>query len=202
MVAANPRRPPQHDEAGRERRTRSVLFVQGGGKGTHDTWDNKLVASLEKALGGRYSIRYPRMPDEANPDAGAWKKAIDRELRQLEDGVVLVGHSIGGAVLIDHLADGAGPAKPAGIFLIATPFIGDGGWPSDDLRPTEAVAAALSDGAPLYLYQGRDDETVPSSHIELFARAFPRATIRVLEGRNHQLNDDLSELARDISLLE
>ena len=180
----------------------SVLFVQGGGKGTHDSWDHKLVASLSKALGRRYTVRYPRMPEEANPDAAAWKKAIDRELRQLGDGVILVGHSVGAAVLVDYLADGAWPAKPVGVFLIATPFIGDGGWPSDDLRPTAKAAATLSDRAPLYLYQGRDDETVPPAHIDLLAQALPRATIRVLEGRNHQLNDDLSEVARDITLLE
>ncbi len=201
MVGPGARRPQKHDKD-RDLASRSVLFVQGGGKGTHDSWDNKLVASLRKALGRRYTVRYPRMPDEANPDAGSWKTAIDRELRQLGDGAILVGHSLGAAFLIDYLTDGAWPARPVGVFLIATPFIGDGGWPSDDLRPTAAAAASLSDGAPLYLYQGRDDDTVPSSHIDLLARAFPRATIRVLDGRNHQLNDDLSEIARDIRLLE
>jgi len=64
------------------------------------------------------------------------------------------------------------------------------------------MAVALHDGAPLFFYQGRDDETVPSSHIEMFATAFPHATIRRLEGRDHQLNDDLSELGHDIRLLE
>src|SRR4051812_15264491 len=41
-----------------------VMFVQGGGEGAHDSWDNKLVASLEQALGAGYSVRYPRMPKE------------------------------------------------------------------------------------------------------------------------------------------
>ena len=90
----------------------------------------------------------------------------------------------------------------AGVFLIATPFIGDGGWPSEDLRPTAEVARALHGGEALHFYQGGDDETVPFSHLELFATAFPAATIRRLEGRNHQLNDDLSEVARDITLLK
>ncbi len=200
MVAAKAHRPRKPEKV-LDRRPGSVLFVQGGGKGVHDSWDNKLVASLRNALGRRYTIRYPRMPNEAHPDPAAWKKAIDRELRKLGDGVILVGHSVGAAVLVDHLADGAWPAKPAAVFLVATPFIGDGGWPSGDLRPTKAVGAALSDGAPIYFYQGRADETVPSSHVDLLAQAFPRATLRVLEGRNHQLDDDLSELARDIRSL-
>ena len=180
--------------------TKELLFVQGGGKGTHDSWDNKLVASLQQALGPTCTIRYPRMPDEGDPDPAAWKRTVARELEKLSDGVFLVGHSVGAAILMDYLADGTIERRVAGVFLIATPFIGDGGWPSEDLRPTRQVALELHDGAPLYFYQGRDDETVPFSHIEMFARTFPDATIRRLEGRNHQLNDDLSEVAHDITL--
>ena len=183
-------------------RTRQLLFVQGGGRDTHDAWDDKLVASLEQALGPGYTIRYPRMPDEADPDPATWRRTIARELRELRDDVVLVGHSIGAAILMDYLADGTLTRRLAGVFLIATPFIGDGGWPSEDLRPTTQVAVDLHDGAPLYFYQGGDDDTVPVSHIDMVAAAFPAATIRRLEGRNHQLNDDLSEVAHDITLLE
>src|SRR3977135_2378463 len=89
----------------REGRLKEVLFVQGGGKGTHDSWDNKLVASLEQALGPAYTIRYPRMPAEADPDSAAWKRAVARELKKVSDGVLLVGHSVGAAILLDYLGD-------------------------------------------------------------------------------------------------
>jgi len=173
-----------------------VLFVQGGGKDVHDAWDNKLVASLEQALGAGYTIHYPRMPDEADPHAQVWKKAIGRELSKLSDGVVVVGHSIGGAIVLDYLAE-HDERRIAGLFLIATPFIGDGGWPSDELRRTSETIAQLPD-VPIYFYQGSDDETVPIGHIEMFAKAVPHAKIRKLEHRNHQLNDDLSEVAQDV----
>jgi predicted alpha/beta hydrolase family esterase len=185
----------------RRRLSRQVLFVQGGGKGTHDEWDNKLVASLEEALRPGYTIRYPRMPREADPHAVAWKKAIARELGKLSDGAILVGHSLGAAILLDYLANGNLARRLGGVFLIATPYIGEGGWPSEELRPTRELAGDLPSGAPLYLYQGRNDETVPFSHVGMFAKALPHATIRRLKGRDHQLNDDLSEVARDISLL-
>ena len=177
---------------------RQVLFVQGGGKGTHDDWDDKLVASLRKALGSGYSVHYPRMPDEDRPDAAAWKKEIARALAELGDAAVLVGHSVGGAILVDHLADGVPDPRPVAVFLIATPFIGDGGWPSGDLRPTREAAAKLPAALPVYFYQGDGDDTVPSSHLGMFAKALPRATVRRLDGRDHQLNDDLSEVAHDI----
>ena len=181
---------------------KQLLFVQGGGREVHDAWDNKLVASLKEALGPDYTISYPRMPDEAAPHPADWQRALARELRRLSDGAFLVGHSVGAAILLDYLAAGTAKRRLAGVFLISTPFIGDGGWPSEDLRPTTEVALELRNGAPLFFYQGRNDETVPFSHIEMFASAFPGATIRCLEGRDHQLNDDLSDVARDIRLLE
>jgi len=115
--------------------------------------------------------------------------------------VILVGHSIGAAILIDYMADGNLERRPDGIFLIAAPFIGDRGWPSDDLRPTKELASLLPDEAPRFLYHGRDDETVPFSHVGMLAKALPHATVRRFKGRNHQLNDNLSELAHDIRRL-
>ena len=54
---------------------------------------------------------------------------------------------------------------------------------------------------PAIFYHGRDDEVVPYSHVEMYAEMFPRAIVRCLSGRNHQLNDDLSEAALDIKVL-
>ena len=82
--------------------------------------------------------------------------------------------------------------------LSPTPFIGAGGWPSGDLRPTKKVVPHLPDGTPLHLYQGGDDDTVPLSHLGMFEKVLPHAAIRRLAGRDHQLNNDLSEVAHDI----
>ena len=79
---------------------RQVLFVQGGGEGVHDNLDGKLVASLNSELGPNYEIRYPRMPKEDDPSYGTWKAALEKELAALDDGAFLVGHSLGGTMLI------------------------------------------------------------------------------------------------------
>ena len=51
-------------------RSRQVLFIQGGGAGAHDDWDDKLVDSLRGALGDGYVVLYPRMPAEDDPGYG------------------------------------------------------------------------------------------------------------------------------------
>src|SRR5215813_8113301 len=111
--------------------TRQVLFIQGGGAGAHDEWDDKLVDSLRRELGAGYDVRYPRMPDEDSPSYAGWSAAIRRELTALDDGTVVVGHSVGGTILINVLAERP-PERELGVMvLIAAPFVGAGGWPGD-----------------------------------------------------------------------
>jgi predicted alpha/beta hydrolase family esterase len=176
---------------------KQVLFIQGAGEGVHDCWDSKLVASLERELGEGYVVRYPRMPGEDDPTYAAWKAALTAEFNALQDGAILVGHSVGGTILIHVLAEL--PPKPAigGLFIIAAPFIGDGGWPSDDIDDTD-LSERLPPGVPVYLYHGTNDEIVPTAHVHLYADAIPHAVVRMLEHSDHQLNEDMSDVARDI----
>jgi hypothetical protein len=46
--------------------------------------------------------------------------------------------------------------------------------------------------------RARGDETAPPSHADLYGRAIPQAQVRLLPGRDHQLNNDLREVAEAI----
>lgn len=175
--------------------------IQGGGKGVHDEWDNKLVASLERELGPGYEIRYPRMPNEADPKYALWKAALKKEFAKLDDGAILVGHSIGGTILINVLAEEPPDSSPSGIFLVAAPFVGKGGWSSEDIKPISDLGARLQARWKVYLYHGSEDDTAPFGHIDLYEKVIPQAVVRRLAGCNHQLNDDMSEVL-DIRRLE
>ena len=179
-----------------------LMFVQGGGaEGTHDEWDNKLVEHLGRKLGPDYEVRYPQMPNEADPSYARWKVALANEFGRLDDGAILVGHSIGATILINTLVEKPPDLALGGIFLLAAPFVGEGGWPSEDIRPMSNLGKRLPAQTPVYAYHGSDDETVPFEHIGLYARAIPQAVIRRLAGRDHQFNNDLSEVAADIRQL-
>jgi len=45
---------------------------------------------------------------------------------------------------------------------------------------------------------GTDDTTVPFAHVKLYAKAIPRAIVRALPNRDHQLCNDLRDVAQDI----
>ena len=180
-----------------------VLFIQGGGaEGTHDEWDNKLVEHLGRELGPDYEIRYPQMPNEADPKYARWKVALQKEFGRLDDGTILVGHSIGGTILINTLVEESPDLALSGIFLLAAPFVGEGGWPSEDIKPMSDLGKRLPAQTPVYAYHGSEDETVPFEHVGLYARAIPQAVVRRLTGRDHQLNNDMSEVAADIRRLD
>lgn len=177
---------------------RDILFIQGGGADTHDHWDSKLVDSLKQALGQRYWVHYPRMPNEDDPAYASWKTAIAANIDRLGDGLILVAHSIGAMILVNALAAGTPNYSLNGLFLIGTPFIGEDGWSSKEIVPRKNLGARLPADMPVFLYHGDQDDTVPIDHADLYAQAIPQAKIKRLKGRDHQLNNDVSEIAHDI----
>jgi pimeloyl-ACP methyl ester carboxylesterase len=178
---------------------RQVLFIQGGGAGAHDEWDDKLFNSLRRELGDGYEVRYPRMPAEDDPSYARWSAAIQREMTALDDGAVVAGHSVGGTILINALADRPPDRELRAIVLIAAPFVGAGGWPGDEFELPRDLGARLPQGVPVHVFHGLKDETAPPSHADLYARAIPQAQLHRLPGRDHQLDNDLSEVAKTIS---
>jgi pimeloyl-ACP methyl ester carboxylesterase len=178
--------------------TRQILFIQGGGAGGHDEWDNKLFDSLRRELGGGYELRYPRMPEEGDPSYARWSAAIWREMTTLDDGAVVVGHSVGGTILINALAERPPGRKLGAIVLIASPFVGTGGWPGDEFELPYNLGARLPQDVPVHVFHGLQDETVPPAHADLYAHVVPQAHLHRLHGRDHQLNNDLSDVAKAI----
>jgi predicted alpha/beta hydrolase family esterase len=181
---------------------RQILFIQGGGQGVHDEWDDKLVVSLEQALGVRNEIRYPRMPDEQDPSSAAWSPTIRRELDSLTDGAVVVGHSVGGTLLVQALVGDSHRRDLAGIVLIGAPFVGAGGWPGEGFEFSADLGATLPAGVPVHVFHGLEDSTVPPLHAGLYGAAIARAQVHLLPERDHQLNDDLSEVAAALDALQ
>jgi len=106
--------------------------------------------------------------------------------------------SVGGAVIVRLLAEAEPPKPLAGLFLIAAPYMGVGGWAIGGFATPADLGARTPQTLAIYLYHGTSDEIVPFGHLDLYARLLPRASPRRLRHRDHQLNGDLSEVAQDI----
>lgn len=154
-------------------RSRQVLLIQDGGAGVHDGWDGKLVDSLTNALGDGYEVRYPRMPQEDDPNYAAWSVAIRRELAAREDKAVVASHSVGGAILIGTLTARSMERGLRSIVLTAAPFVGAGGWLGVGFEFSSDLGARLPTDVPVHPFHGLADQTVPPSHVDLYGPATP-----------------------------
>ncbi|KQW42466.1 MULTISPECIES: alpha/beta hydrolase [unclassified Roseateles] len=175
-----------------------VLFIQGGGEGAHAA-DAPLAASLRQALGDGYEVHYPRMHGEDDPSLEPWKAQIAAELSPLRGAVTLVGHSLGGSMLLRYLAEQTPPVPIAALFLLAAPAWDGEQWVFDELVLPPDLGDQLAAVGRITIYHCRDDETVPFAHLALHAARLPRATTRPLARGGHQFDNDLSAVATDIS---
>jgi serine hydrolase len=179
---------------------KQVLFIQGAGEGAYQE-DKKLADCLRQALGADYDVRYPVMPDEDSAPYDQWKQRVETELNTTSGPVLLVGHSVGAAILAKCLTEIDVDQPVVGIFPLSTPFWGGDGWQYEGYQQLELpndFAARLPQNAPVFLYHSQDDAIVPFRHLALYARILPKATVRAFERGGHQLNNDLTVIAKDI----
>jgi predicted alpha/beta hydrolase family esterase len=180
---------------------RYVLFIHGAGTGAYAA-DRLLADSLQAALGDGFRVDCPKMPDEENAPYRKWKAEIRSRLARARGTPILVGHSVGGSVLLKFLCERRAPARIAGLFVIATPFWGaDDFWKWDEVQLPADAKSKLAGRWPLVFYHSRDDEVVPFAHLGMYAKRLPRAVLRKSAARGHQFGNDLTRVAADIRRL-
>ncbi len=181
--------------------TKQLLFIHGAGNKRRPLGSGKLIAYLQEKLGSDYVALSPDMPDPENPRYLAWRDQIEQELAVLEDGCILIGHSLGGSVLLKAFAEGVSHKRIAGLFLVAVPYWGkDEDWELEYSLP-EGFAAKLPPISRLVFYHSRNDEVVPFGHVWQYKEKLPQALARVLDGSEHSFSAGLPELVDDLKNL-
>jgi predicted alpha/beta hydrolase family esterase len=177
--------------------TTRVIFIQGGGEGAHAE-DASLVESLRQLLGSGYDVRFPRMPQESDPDVDSWKKTIASELSQVPGKGILVAHSVGGSILLRYLSEETVETSIAGLFVLAAPAFDGDRWNFDDLKLRPDVAEKLAAIPRIVFYHCRDDDVVPFAHLALHGARIPRAAMRAFDCGGHSFDSVLGAVASDI----
>ncbi|MFD1143186.1 RBBP9/YdeN family alpha/beta hydrolase [Larkinella insperata] len=179
---------------------KQVLFIHcAGPQGPHTGSDN-LVSDLRQRLGAQYRVRYPQMPNPDAPHYTPWKKRLEAELAATDGTVVLVGHSLGGSVILKYLAE-ENPANPiAGVCVVAAPYWGKKGWKSRDFTLPKNLST-LSLIPQIIFFHSHDDEVVPFFHAIRYAELLPDVRVCALEHLGHLFTEGCAELAHEIRRL-
>ena len=196
-------------------KARQVIVVHGGE--THASYDDYLAYLrtvpfdpfeergkswrdlLPETLGEGFSVIAPKMPCKQNAKYAEWSIWFRRLVPFLEDGALLIGHSLGGVFLAKFLSEEELPVRIAGLFLVAAPFDEeDAPYSLADFSLTERVHTAAERCGRIYIYHSKDDPVVPFADAEKYARVFPEAAVRRLDGRGHFSDAEFSEIISDM----
>lgn len=178
---------------------KQVLFIHSAGPQGENQGSKGLLQSLKSELGSAFQVIAPQMPDPEDPQYPEWQKKLKEEIASLEDGAVLVGHSIGGSALLKFLSEEQHGKSFAKLITIAAPFWGiDDEWELKDFALAEDFASRNSLLPEVVLFHSIGDEIVPFKHLEKYLETLPGATVRQLSGSDHIFQEGLTEVAEEI----
>jgi predicted alpha/beta hydrolase family esterase len=142
---------------------------------------------LESDLGPGWEVFKPQMPGGRNNHYEEWEIWFSKILKHARDGVVLVGHSLGGNFLVKYLSENKHPVTISSLHLIAPAWNTRTFTMPTSYRRLKAIPH-------IYVYHSTDDTVVPFSDAERLCKVVPTATLIRFENRGHFLGSDFPEL--------
>ena len=160
-------------------------------------WKENLV----KVLGKKFEVVLLRMPNPLNARYEEWEIVFNKVLPFLRNKPILVGHSMGGIFLAKYLSKHRFPKRILATILVAAPFNGAhrGEYYSlVDFALPKSLKGFATQGGKIFIYQSKDDPTVPFANAERYKQAIPSATIVWFQHKGHFSQWTFPELARHI----
>lgn len=162
-------------------------------------WKNMLA----ERLGPAFQIIFPAMPCKQNAKYQEWVIWFEKHPPFLRDGVIFVGHSLGGIFLAKYLSEQKIPLKIKATLLVAAPYSTKDEHPLADFILTKSLAGLKEQGGEIVLYHSSDDVIVPFSNAQRYEKELTGATTRFFSDRGHfneeifqELEDDLRRISK------
>jgi uncharacterized protein len=162
-----------------------------------DGWKDK----LQDEMGSGYDIIFPRMPSNRNAKYVEWKIWLENFFPFLKDGIILIGHSLGGIFLAKYLSENDFPAKIKAVFLVAAPYDAKGMDDSHflgDFSLPVSLKKMESQAEKIFLCHSKDDPVVPFTDLDKYAQALPGAEKKIFEDKGHFMGENFPEIAEEI----
>lgn len=163
----------------------SLDYFRGNG------WKNK----MQESLGDEFDVIVPRMPNAFNARYCEWKIWFEKLIPFLENGVILVGHSLGGIFLAKYFSENKFPKIVKTTVLISAPFDDEGEeYSLVDFVLPPSLELFEKQGGKIFLYHSKDDTSVLPIQCEKYKRAISSAQVIMFEDKGHFTQDKFPEL--------
>jgi len=197
---------------------KQIILIHGGQ--TYDSYEEYIsslqvkVLDFERAqqkfwkdtfaerLGSDYEVIAPRMPNGHNAKYLEWKIWFDKYVPYLQDGAVLVGHSLGGIFLAKYLSENTFPCGISATILLAAPH------DAEDLEDSladfvlpDSLALFEKQGGKIHLFQSKDDPVVRYEDVVAYKAQLSSASVIVFENHGHFNIEEFPELVELIKKL-
>ena len=155
--------------------------------------------TLPRELGEEFEVLVPHMPNKQNARYAEWKIWFERVLPFIQNGVVLVGHSLGGIFLAKYMSENKFPKAIDGLFLVAAPHneTADIG----DFALNGSLEGVRKQCSNIHLYQSKDDPIVSFNEVASYKKYLPDAAVHIFEDRGHFKQEDFPEIVEEIKKL-
>jgi len=159
--------------------------------------------SLQQKLGQNFEVITPDMPNGWNAKYLEWKIWLEKIIPFLDNGVILVGHSLGGIFLAKYLSENNLPKKVRSLFLISAPFDEkDLDESLGDFILPQSLEGINKQAEEIFIYHSKDDPVVPFTDCLKFKNKLPNAEVVVFEDREHFNQEEFPELIEKIKKID
>lgn len=199
------------------KRKQQVLFIHGGTP--HDNHSryievlkNKTIKlewieqkrdwknNLYQDLGEDFIVYSPQMPNKQTAQYEEWKIVFSKVFEDVDEGVILVGHSLGALFLVKYLSEEIISKKIKKTILLGTPFDQEGmdNDPLLSFTRTRSLELFSKQAGDIYFYHSEDDFVVPYNNLAKYKAELPKATFRSFTDCNHFIVESINQLIDDI----
>lgn len=179
-----------------------VFLIHGFGGEPYGGWRPWLLRELAKH--DIWAVA-PAMPDTDNPQKNKWVAEIARQVGTPDEGVVLVGHSLGVLAVLHYLESLKGGESVGGAVLVAGPFenlTSEKYDPMANFFETTFDFSKIKNACKKFVVvHGENDDVVLFDDAEKFASALSCELVTVPNKKHLNENDDCYELPEALTAL-
>lgn len=196
-----------------------IVVIHGGN--TYDTYEEYLEylknyviddisqirkkdwkVGLEDKLGGNYSVLMPTMPNNKNAKYLEWEIWFNKIIPFIQDGVILVGHSLGATFLFKYLSEQVLDKKVKATVFIAGVY-DDSVFEESlgDFKKPDSFKGFIDQAGKVSVFHSKDDQVVPFSQTQILREMIGEYDLHEFNERGHFNQEEFPELAEKIKEL-